>query len=213
MLEVGKTYSWIDFWENCEVGKTYKISLYNDDSLPKTTPILNPDEKYLCDEELGTFFKATEFLSAFWRVLDSANTYVLGTEHRIMLVSDMAKFYECGTSEYRNYRITLDDYIVRVLLKLYGVENRETFINEYLTTLPNVVKVYEQDDDIILEIDLEECECFGISGDYTLTIKMKSGNECLMESDGGNKKGIIHCDAQDFYDFFEKAQVEVNVII
>lgn len=208
MLEQGKTYSWKEFWNDCKVGETYKISLTDGPS--ETMPILNPNEKYLYvagghNLELPYFFKATEFLTAFLRFLGDKAKNVVGKECEWY---EIAPYYDCSTRAGNfidSIEINIYEHYLYELMEQKGVKDREVFENDYLNKLPNVAYVDNLFGDAQLELELEECDYFGSDGEYTLKIEEKICNWKIEV----NGKGLIGGDTNDFWGLLDKTKVTI----
>ena len=212
MLEENKTYSWADFWKYCKIGETYKITITEDISSDEAIPILNEKETYFYYPsghffEIPRFYAATEFITAFKRLLGKHTKEVIGSD---WYWYDSASYYECGKHD-DHYQITIYTDTIHQLMQMYGVEeeDREVFEQEYLAKLPNIKEIYSEDRVTILDVDLEECDYFGYCGDYTITVKAK-GDDWKFEVEGS---GYASGDDADFWGLMDHVEVVVNRIL
>ena len=205
MLEVGKTYSWADFWKYCKIGETYKITILKEAS--DFLPILDPNEQYLYYDggHSGYYLlKATEFISAFNRLFGDKAKEIIEVDCSWYGVADYAELSDRD-------RIEIPEDIVYETMEAYGVERKETFENDFLRKLPGVECVTDYYGDSCIELDLESCAYFGNVGDYTIKIKSKKGDWEIESID--ERKGIIGGNDQNFWGLFNDVQVTVNDIV
>ena len=213
MLETNKTYSWEEFWQYCKIGETYNITLTED--LDERMPILDPNETYfLClighlDEP--RMFKATDFISAFKRFANEDIFKQIFVKLGWYRISDFYKIGEIHCDG--EYTLSLYENIIYELMNLYGVEDRDTFEEEYLSKLPNVASIKREYGDTHLSLDLEECDYFQDAKDYTITIKEKK-DYCKFEVNGkgieGN--GIVGGIDPHFEGIMDGVEVKLNDI-
>lgn len=161
MLEKGKKYLWEEFFNECEVGKTYIIK-FNKNYTINTIPILKSNEIYMHPAIYhygmykSYFYKATEFIPAFSRFLGEYATEIIGTPKDWYGIT---KYYELGEigDAGGDFYLEIPQNITKLLMLKYDIKDIKDFENLIKQQLPNISYVTDLFGGLHIEYKVDQC--------------------------------------------------------
>ncbi len=163
MLEKGKKYLLKEFFNECEVGKTYNI-IFNKKytyTIHKI-PILKSNEIYMHPAIYhygmykSYFYKATEFIPAFSRFLGEYATEIIGTPKDWYGITKYYELGEIGDAD-GDFYLKIPQNIVKLLMQKYDIKDIKDFENLIKQQLPNIDHAFDCINYLCIIYKVDQC--------------------------------------------------------